>query len=168
VPAVANTTLIASITGIAVSGVVGPSTTAWATRRTARAQFLRDRAAARRDELRGLLDEAATVLGLGGTRLRQAWEAEKAGQALDQFRPWSEQVFTLRQRLRLRLVADDPIVVAYDVVRDRLIMAGELVSQPEQARYDTALDEFEAARDAFLMTCQAALDEPLSTAEYQA
>lgn len=117
----ANTTLIVSITGIAVSGVVGPSTTAWASRRAARAQFLRDRAAARRDELRGLLDEAAIVLGLGGTRLRQAWEAEQAGQALDQFRPWSEQVFTLSRRLRLRLAADDPIVAAYDVVRDRLV-----------------------------------------------
>lgn len=164
----ANTTLIVSITGIAVSGVVGPSTTAWASRRAARAQFLRDRAAFRRDELRGLLDEAAIVLGLGGTRLRQAWEAEQAGQALDQFRPWSEQVFTLSRRLRLRLAADDPIVVAYDVVRDRLVTAGELVSQPEQARYETALCEFETARDAFLATCQAVLDAPLSTKEDRA
>lgn len=129
---------------------------------------MRDRAAARRDELRGLLDEAAAVLGLGGTRLRQAWEAEQAGHGLDELRPWSEQVFTLRQRLRLRLAADDPIVVAYEVVRDRLVTAGELASQPEQAPYEAALTEFEAARDAFLATCQAALDSPLSTAEDRA
>jgi len=95
VPDVANTTLIVSITGIAVSGVVGPSTTAWAARRAARSQFLRDRAADRRNELRSLLDQAASVLGLGATRLRQAWEADHAGgSGTTDLQPWSEEVFT--------------------------------------------------------------------------
>jgi hypothetical protein len=165
VPDVANTTLIAAITGIAVSGVVGPSTTAWAARRAARSQFLRDRAASRRDELRTLLDQAASVLGLGGTRLRQAWEADQAGQGVAHLRPWSEEVFMIGQRLRVRLRADDPIVVAYDLVLQKLVIAGELVSQPDGERYKAALTEFEGARDDFLATSQAALSAPIVVKE---
>jgi hypothetical protein len=165
VPDVANTTLIASITGIAVSGIVGPSTTAWATRRSARSQFLRDQAAERRDELRKLLDEAASVLGLGATRLRQAWESDRAGRQDTNLQPWSEQVFTIGQRLRLRLRADDPIVVAYEIVRQKLVAAGGLVSQPGAETYEAALREFEAARDRFLATSQAALDAPIDVKE---
>ena len=132
----ANTTLIVSITGIAVSGVVGPSTTAWASRRAARAQFLRDRAADQRDELRTLLDQAASALGLGATRLRQAWESDQArGQDATGLQPWSEEVFTIGQRLRLRLRAEDPIVVAYDRVRQELVAAGELLPQRDQRAY---------------------------------
>jgi len=139
VPNVANTTLIAAVTGIVVSGVVGPSTTAWAARRAARSQFLRDRAAECREELRRLLDEAASVLGLGATRLRQAWEADRAGHQAPELQPWSEQVFMIGQRLRLRLPADDPIVVAYDTVRRNLVTAGELVSQSDAETYEAAL-----------------------------
>jgi hypothetical protein len=165
VPDVANTTLIASITGIAVAGVVGPSTTAWAARRAARSQFLRDRAADRRDELRNLLDQAASVLGLGATRLRQAWEADRTGQGAACLQPWSEEVFTIGQRLRLRLRADDPVVVAYDEVLQKLVVAGELRSQPEEQRYEAALTEFEAARDDFLATSQDALRAPIIVKE---
>jgi hypothetical protein len=162
VPDVANTTLIVSITGIAVSGVVGPSTTAWAARRAARSQFLRDRAANRRDELRSLLDQAASVLGLGATRLRQAWEEDRAGgSGTTDLQPWSEEVFTTGQRLRLRLREDDPIVVAYDSVLQKLVAAGELRSQPDERRYEAALTDFEAARSDFLARSQAALNAPI-------
>jgi methionine synthase II (cobalamin-independent) len=159
---VASTTLIVSITGIVVSGIVGPTTTAWASRRAARSQFLRDRAAARRDELRSLLDEACSVLGLGATRLRQAWEADQAGKMDAELQPWSERVFTIGQRLRIHLVVDDPIVVAYDTVRNRLIDASKLASLQDKKRYEAALIEFETARDQFLARSQAALAAPIT------
>jgi hypothetical protein len=165
VPDVANTTLIASITGIVVSGVVGPSTTAWASRRTARSQFVRDRAAERRDELRKLLDEAASVLGLAGSRLRQAWEADQAGRTDPELQPWSEQVFTIGQRLRLRLAADDPIVRAYDAVREQLVGASKLLSQHESEKYEDAIQAFEAAREHFLAASQKTLDAPITAKE---
>lgn len=164
-PDVANATLIISITGIAVSGVVGPSTTAWAARRAARSQFLRDRAADRRDELRDLLDEAAGVLGLGATRLRQSWESDRAGREAPDLQPWSEQVFTIGQRLRLRLPANDPIVAAYNSVRQKLVAAGALVSELNAETYEAALGEFETARDHFLETSQTALDAPINAKE---
>ena len=162
---VANTTLIASITGIVVSGVVGPSTTAWASRRAGRSQFLRDRAAERQDELRKPLDEAASVLGLAGSRLRQAWEADQAGRTDPELQPWSEQVFTIGQRLRLRLAVGHPIVVAYDVVRERLVEASKLLTQHEGEKYEDAIQAFEAAREHFLATSQQTLDAPITTKE---
>lgn len=159
----ANTTLIASVTGIAVSGIVGPSATAWASRRAARKQFLRDRAAARRDELRNLLDEAAVTLGLGGPRLRQVQrDGEPRSQPSEPQPSWSEQVFTLGQRLRLRLPANDPIVLAYDQARHQLVALAELSPQADDASHEQAMTAFEAARDAFLAASQASLDAPLS------
>lgn len=166
-PVLANTTLIVSIAGIAVSGIVGPSTTAWAGRRAARSQFLRDRAAERRDELEKLLDEAASVLGLGATRLRQVWELDRVGRQATEFQPWSEQVFLIGQRLRLRFRAHHPIVVSYDTVRQKLVIAGELVSQSDVERYEAALADFEAAREDFLATSQAALDAPINIEEVE-
>ena len=102
-------TLIISVTAIIVSGVVGPSATAWAARRAARKQFIRDQAARRRGELRDLLDDAAGILGVGPIRLRQTWEVQQAGETLtDELRAWPDQVYVLGQRLRLRLGAQDP------------------------------------------------------------
>jgi hypothetical protein len=163
----ANTTLIAAVTGIVVSGIVGPSATAWASRRAARKQFVRDRAAARRDELRSLLDEAAVTLGLGGPRLRQVRHSGEPGSRLTEPQPsWAEQVFTVGQRLRLRLPADDPIILAYDRARRQLVALAELSSQAaDEASHEQVTTAFETARDAFLAASQAALDAPISDKE---
>ncbi len=162
----ANTTLIASVTGIGVSGIIGPSATAWASRRAARKQFVRDRAAARRDELRALLDEAAVTLGLAGPRLRQAHQSSGIESHENDLRPsWSEQVFTLGQRLRLRLTPGDAIVIAYEQVRRRLVDLAEVPAQADDATREAAFAAFETARDAFLAASQAALDTPISDKE---
>ena len=97
----ANTTLVVSVTGIVVSGVVGPTVTSWAARRAARKQFVRDQAAKRREELHALLDEAASVLGLGPTRLRQTRELQRASAELpEDLRLWPEQVYVIGHQLR--------------------------------------------------------------------
>jgi hypothetical protein len=164
---VANTTLIASVTGIVVSGVVGPTATAWATRRAARSQFLRDRGAARRDELRGVLDEAAVLLGVGATRLRQAWEAHQSHTPDSALQAWSEQVFAMGQRLRLRLPSENAVVKAYEVVRTRLVEASQLLSGAgdRDHAYEAALAAFEDARTSFLSAAQVALDAPITAKE---
>jgi hypothetical protein len=155
----ADTTLIASVTGIVVSGVVGPSATAFASRRAARKQFNRDEAARRRDELRSVLDEAAALLGLGPTRLRQTREAERAhAPLLEELRLWPEQVYVIGQRLRLRLGADDAIVIAFEAVREALVETAELTGDPDEARYEKAVAHFEAAREQLLEAARARLD----------
>lgn len=162
---VANTTLLVSVTGIVVSGVVGPTATSWAARRAARKQFVRDQAAKRREDLHALLDEAASVLGLGPTRLRQTRELERAGAELPEgLRLWPEQVYAIGQRLRLRLGGSDPVLQAYDVVRERLIEAAQLAAQ-DDAQHENAVLRFEASREEFLARARAKLDAPISERE---
>lgn len=162
---VANTVLITSVTGIAVSGVVGPAATSWAARRAARKQFLRDQAAKRRDDLGALLDEAASVLGVGPIRLRETWEAAATGAIPDALRAWPDEVYILGQRLRLRLGAQDPVVTRYETVRTALVDAGWVAPDAEAALHDTAIEHFEVARDQFLAAAQAKLDAPISDKE---
>ena len=162
----ANTTLIVSVTGIVVSGVVGPTVTSWAARRAARKQFVRDQAARRREELLALLDEAASVLGLGPTRLRQTRELQRASAELpEQLRLWPEQVYVIGQRLRLRLGGADPVVRSYDTVRERLIEAGQLAVQDDEQQHENAVLRFEAGRGEFLTTARAKLDAPIPEKE---
>jgi hypothetical protein len=163
---VANTTLVVSVTGIVVSGVVGPTVTSWAARRAARKQFVRDQAARRREELHALMDEAASVLGLGPTRLRQTLELERASAELpEELRLWPEQVYVIGQRLRLRLGGADPVVQAYDTVRARLIEAAQLATQDDEQQHENAVLRFEASREEFLAAARTKLDARISEKE---
>lgn len=158
-----NTTLIASVTGIVVSGVVGPTATTWAARRAARKQFNRDQAARRRDERAVLLDEAASLLGLGPTRLREMRETPQSDtERWKELRAWAEEVFTMGQRLRLRLGAASAVVVTYELVRKRLIETQKIKDEPDQ---EEALTRYESARDDWLVAAKADLDAELSEDE---
>lgn len=149
-----------SITGITVSGVVGPAANAWATRLANRSQFVRDREAAKRDDLRALFDDAAQVLGVGPIRLRQIWEQDHDAETVELVRGWPDEVYVIGQRIKLRLGADSPIATAYDRVREGLRTAAE-IPPGETARRDASLDRFEADRDAFLAASLAKLKEPI-------
>lgn len=153
-----------SVTGIVVAGVVGPSATAWATRRASRSQFVRDREAARRDDLRALFDEAAKVLGVGPIRLRQTWEQNRDEATAKLVRAWPEEVYVVGQRLRLRLGAGSPVVAAYGTVREGLRAAGE-IPPADEAHHEAALDRFETDHNAFLAAALARLNEPIPDKE---
>lgn len=161
----ADAVLITSVTGIVVSGVVGPAATAWATRRAARKQFVRDQNAKRREDLRALLDEAARVLGVGPIRLRETWEAEAGGTMPDVLRAWPDDVYVIGQRLQLRLGAEDAVVTKYRAVRTALHEAGQVAPDAETQHHENAVLRFEAARDEFLAAAQAKLDEPIPDKE---
>lgn len=161
----ADTVLIASVTGIVVSGVVGPAVTAGAARRAARKQFVRDQNAKRREDLRALFDEAARVLGVGAIRLRESRQAASAGTMPDELRDWSDEVYVIGQRIRLRLGATDPVVANYDAVRAALRQAGEIGPDADAQLHEDAIAGFEAARDTFLVAAQAKLDEKITDKE---
>lgn len=159
-----DTTLIVSVTGIVMSGVVGPAATAWATRRAQRQQFVRDREARRRDELLGLLDEAAATIGSGATRMRELAEAADAGtDPPAELRAWSETVFSTGQRLRLRLGADHDIVTSYERARALLVEVGQ--AGAAGTGQDRQVEAFEVARAEFLGASKKALDAPVSHKE---
>lgn len=156
----ANTTLIAAVTGIAVSGVVGPTVTAWATRRANRQQFERDQAAKRRSDLRDLIDEASVLLGAGAMNLRMAKEATAVGDdEPTEVRDWAKKVHLLKQRLLLRLPLDHDIMGCYEEV----ISALESVSRTDGHEYLEALQNFEAAHTAFLEAARHTLSAPINT-----
>jgi hypothetical protein len=151
----ADRTLIVSIVGIGVSGVVGPLATARAQRRANAQQFALDRQRQRRDELVSIIDEAAQLLAVGATNGRLYAEARDRGEGPGpDVESWAQQVNTHKQRLRLRLPGEHPVVERYEDVR---LAAVTVMEGPEVGR-DDAINRFEHARDAFLDEGQAVVD----------
>jgi hypothetical protein len=137
------------ITGIIVSGVVGPLVASWANRRGDRQRFARDEERRRRGDLQAIVDEGAVLLGAGETNLRLAHEAAARNQpSPPRVDEWAGSVHLLGQRLLLRLPEDDPIVASYEAVRTALLAVGDAYG--DEAAYPSTVDEFEARRTAFL------------------
>jgi hypothetical protein len=158
----ANTAVVASVTGIVVAGVVGPMATAWATRRANRQQFERDQTAKRRADLRDLIDEAAKLLGAGATNLRLASEASTTGKEEPaEVREWAANVHLLKQRLLLRLPPSNAVMQSFESV----LTALETIGRAEGRDYLHALKQFESARGRFLEEARTALSAPISKAD---
>lgn len=156
----ADNAVIVGVTGIIVSGVVGPSVAAVLARRSRSREFHREQVAARRTELRKLLDEAASLLASGPTNVRILHE-QTAGAELERARAWLSQVFPIGQRLQLWLPADHAVVISYERVRERLVEAAQAGPAPTA---DVILDQFESERAAFLERARAALLSPIPEA----
>jgi hypothetical protein len=148
---------IIGITGITVSGIVGPFFAAWAYRRADRQRFERDQLQRRREDFRAVLDEGALLLGAGQTNLRLAHEAVSRGDAEPaDVREWASRVHLLGQRLLLRVPSDNPVVAKYEQVRAALVAVGETFG--DEAGYSQAVNAFEARRTEFLQEARAALE----------
>lgn len=151
-------TLAASITGIVVSGIVGPQVSARSARRASNAEFNRNRVAHHRDDLRSLLDEAAILLAAGATNLRTIRESSTSSTPLpSSVRDWLGQVFPLGQRLRLRLPEEHEVVGAYDQVRVALAEVGE------GGDVESSIADFEQKRRVFLDLGRAAVTAPITS-----
>jgi hypothetical protein len=155
-----NATLIVGVVGILVSGLVGPSIAAhWTTQRE-REKDARAHLLAQRDDLRGVVDEAAKALGGAVARVRPALEAQLKGQPLPQEpRDFLAELFTVGQRLRLRAPATDPIVQSYDAAREQLIEVSRATGS--KTTFDDAARVFDSQRTAFLDQAREALDVPI-------
>ncbi len=154
-----HSTLIVGVVGIVVSGILGPAVTIGLSRKSARQQFKRDLIVARRDDLARLLDEAALLLGAGGTNLRLLEEASDRKPAPPAADEWARSVFPLGQRLRLYLPDEHAVVRAYDDVRQRLTDAQKAISN--ETSFSEALDRYEQARAAFLDAARDAVQAPV-------
>jgi hypothetical protein len=157
---VQNATLIVGVVGILVSGLGGPSIAAqWTTRRE-REKDARARAVTQREDLRSVVDEAAKVLGGAVARLRPALEAQLDGQSLSQeTRDFLTELFTLGQRLRLRMPVTHSIVRSYDEAREQLIVVSR--STTSRAAFDCAAAIFDKKRAIFLDNAREALNMPI-------
>jgi hypothetical protein len=164
---VADRTLIISVAGVVMSGIVGPTLTAWAARVSQRKQFLRDREGTRRDELLALCDEAAALLAVGPARIREILDHVAQNRpAAEHTETWSDDVYAIEQRLVLRLGSRDPIVEAYAAVRASLAETLEIsVDTDDQQRRENAVLRFESARAAFFETTKRAMHAPVTEKE---
>jgi hypothetical protein len=159
-----HSTLIVGVVGIVFSGFIGPTVTALWTSRRERQKDIRARHVARRDDLREVVDEAAKALGGAVSKLRPLLEAEQRSQD-----PPKESVdfistlFPLGQRLQLRLPESDPVVVAYELVRQKLIALAAATGSQQQ--FDTAIAAFETERAKFLTATRDALHAPITDKE---
>ena len=133
--------VVVAVTGVVVSGVVGPTTATLISRGNDSRKARRESANADREELRRLLDEAAVLLASGPRYLRVG-QAPHGRQALD---AWAAQVAQMGQRLQLRLPTSDPIVQTYQQVVVELMRMAE--HTPTE---DADFVPFETARDAYL------------------
>jgi hypothetical protein len=150
-----NATLVVSIVGIFVAGIVGPTLSSWAGRRADEQRFQRDQASRRRDDLRSVVDDAARLLALGGTNVRVIRDARARNVAEpDDVREWASSVHVLEQRLLLRVPATDVVATTYRDVRQSLIA----LDVDESKDSDRAVANFEALRDAFLTAARRALE----------
>ncbi len=152
---------ILGVTGIVVSGVVGPLVVGWMSRRGDRQRFERDQQQRRREDLQAVVDDGAVLLGAGETNLRLAHEAasQDAAPPAD-VGEWARNVHLLGQRLLLRLSTNEPVVTKYEAVRQALIAVGETYG--DEARYPHAVTDFEARRSEFLDVARAALERTIT------
>lgn len=154
-----NSTLIASITGIVVAGVVGPAISTWAVRRADAQRFKREQRGKRRDDFRTVVDEAATLLAIGATNIRLIREARAAGRAEPgEVRDWASNVHALQQRLLLRVDPSDSVATAYQDVRDALVG----LDRPEGLTLEDAVGAFEEKRLAFLAAARTSLEAEIA------
>lgn len=148
---------VLGVTGIVVSGVVGPLIALWAARNGDRRRYSLDARQRQHEDLQKVVDEGAVLLGAGQTNLRLAHEAARAGNNVPEaVKEWSSAVHLLGQRLLLRLPTNDPIVVSYDAVREALVALGEVFG--DEGRYAEAAKDFEARRSEFLTEARTNLD----------
>jgi hypothetical protein len=155
-----HSTLLVGVVGILVSGLIGPSVAAlWVNRR----ERQRDHFALidmRRQDLRGVIDETAKLLGGAVHHLRHLVVAEKKGEELP---PDStdllRELVPLGQRLQLRLPRNHEVIRFYD---DACTGLRNLAKQTSKDDFDKAADNFEAQREVFLNAGRKVLLAPVS------
>lgn len=108
-----------------------------------------------------MLDEAAVLLAVGATSLRILKQRPVDPAELQSAKEWVRQIFPIGQRLQLWLPHDDPLVKAYDKVRQQLVAVSSTTGQAS----DEQIDTFEKDRTAFLDLARAKLLEPILASE---
>jgi hypothetical protein len=160
---VASDAVVIGSVGILTSGVVGPAVAArWARERQER-DFRHDLELRHEEDLRGVLEHAAEILGPGVTNLRRAVEAARERRAPpDDVQEWARQVHLARERLLLRLSDSDAVVARYTEARDLLTGLAELQADAHiparddeetsasEGSVNATIEQFEAKRSEFL------------------
>lgn len=151
-----NSTLLVGVVGVLVSGLLGPSVAgAWSAKRE-RDRDHRGLVGSRREDLRGVLDEAARLLAAAIPNVKKLMAAKATAEPMPEGpRDLLAELVPLSQRIQLRLPGAHPVVGAFEAARKALLDLSR--SDGSQDDFDRAADAFEARRSAFLGTCRDAL-----------
>ena len=148
--------VVVEVAGILVSGIVGPVFVSLSTRYSERMRLMKEEGERRRDELHGVVEEAAKTLGEGSLTLR---EAERAAAFGDPEPPelgeWSNRVYLIEQRLLLRLQPDDPVIKRLDDVLE--ILDGISDERRSGSSQGGVVRRYDEAQRQFLAEARAAL-----------
>jgi len=148
--------LVLEVTGIVVSGVVGPVVVSLAVRRSERLRLYLEEGERRRDELRVVLEEAGRLLGEGALNIRDAAAASRSGDPEPpELQQWTERVYLLEQRLLFRLTPDDTIIASLERVLDAL--ADTDAVRAGSVGYELLAKRFDVAQRLFLDVSRTAL-----------
>jgi hypothetical protein len=158
----ADNALVLGVTGIVVSGVIGPAISAWFSQNSQTKTFNRAQAAVRRDSLRSVIDDAAVALASGATNIRILQTQSPSSEQYRAADEWSLRIYPIGQRLQLWLQSEDPVVVSYDRVRDELTKISA-ASTPKDK--ETLIENFEGERAKFLTLARERLRMPISSKE---
>ncbi len=151
--------VILGLTGIVVSGVIGPAVAAWLTHRAELNRFRRDQVVYRRDQLKALLEDAAVLSAKGPTNLRVLQATALDSPEHRDASEWLREVFPIGQRLQLWLPGDHAAIQVYDSVREALVTAAKTA---DLSALDAALTRFDALRSDFLDEARSLLLTPYS------
>lgn len=155
-----HTTLVISVTSVVFSAFVGPTVTGLLTNGRERQKDHRTSVAARRDDLRSVLDDAANVLSGAVGKLRPLLEAEQAGDALPaEPAEFVRSLVPLGERLRLRVPDHHAIATTYESAQEAL--DSMQTATASQQAWDTAAENFEARRSEFLAAGREALHKDI-------
>jgi len=142
-------TLVLEVTGIVVSGVVGPVVVTMAVTRGEHRHLEEVEAERDRDDLLRVLEEGGQLLGSIALDMRQLARGLSTDDAeLAELEKSASRVYLLRQRLLFRLRLDDPIVEGLDRVLDALMDFDWATA--EAADYERLAKAFEDTQRAFL------------------
>jgi hypothetical protein len=147
--------------GILVSGLVGPTVAAAWTGKRDRDGDHRAVVGSRREDLRGVLDEAARSLASAIPNVKKLMAAGAEGEPMPEGpRDLLAELMPLSQRIQLRLPTDHPVVAAFEGAREALVALSK--ADGSQEDFDHAVEAFETKRSAFLGACRDALQKKIT------
>lgn len=155
-----HATLLVGVVGVLVSGLLGPSVAAAWTAKRERARDHRGRVGSRREDLQGVLDEAAKLLAAAIPNVKRLMATSAEEPLPEGPRDLLGELVPLSQRIQLRLPAAHPVVTSFEAAREALVALSRAAGSQED--FDHAADSFEAKRTVFLSACRNALQAEIT------
>jgi hypothetical protein len=144
--------LVLEVTGIVVSGVVGPVVVAYAVTSGDRRRLVEQEAEDDRDDLLKVLEESGSLLGSIAVGIQQLAADTRAAMP-SELHDLTSRLYLIRERLLFRLRPDGPIVESLDRILD-VLKELDVAEAPDYRALET---KFDPVHVTFLDICRTEL-----------